>query len=421
MPMLLHRRLIAISLGLYFVATWCSMAGMEIFGWLTFALTISYVLRPAAEIKSRDIAPFTPWKACIALLVITILGVAVNAVNPEVVYDIGSQRWMVLLFSSSLAIALVPPGRRGYRFFLIFISITACYAIFQSATGIDLTRPGSHRAVQPLDGMHAPWRSAGWFGSPLQYGYIAGMHFCLPLAMVLLLRKKREGWLFWGSLAAVVLVGASILTTFTRGAWIAVAAAALVMAWVAAPRLASYIAIGGTAVAAALALTFETVRTRLFQIVDPNHFSNNERLFLWRANWEMFKDYPILGLGYSENENRAGEYVARLGKPDAFTGHAHNNYLQFLSGTGLSGLLTYLFIIGFMIWITYRLWKHLPESALWPRAIALGALGAQVLLHVGGLTECNFKAGATNHNFMMVWALAIAFSYRQLRHKDPSL
>lgn len=417
----LHRRLIAISLGFYFVATWCSMAGMEVFGWFTFLLTMSYVLRPQSEIKPREIAPYIPWKACLTLLVITILGVAINAKDPEVVYDIGSQRWMLLLASSSLAIALCPPGRKGYRFFLIFISLTACYAIFQSMTGIDLMRPGSHRAVQPLDGMEAPWRSAGWFGSPLQYGYIAGMHVCLPLALVLLNYRRRQGWIFWGSLTAVALVGASILTTFTRGAWIALACAWIAMAFIAAPKIAGAFVVGGGFLIGALTKFSESFSDRLHEIFDIHHFSNAERLFLWKANWEMFKDYPLLGLGYSENENRAGEYVARLGRPDAFTGHAHNNYLQFLSGTGITGLLTYLFIIGFMMTITYRLWKSLPADALWPRAIALAAIGAQIHLHVGGFTECNFKTGTTNHNVMIVWALVIAMWTLHQRNKHPGL
>lgn len=417
MPLDLHRRALAISLGLYFVATWCSMAGMEIFGWLTFALSAAYAVRTWPQ--ARELDPYLPWKSCLVLLLITILGVAINAQNPEVVYDIGSQRWMLLLATTSFALTIAPPGRRGYRFFLIFISVTAVYALFQCATGIDIMRPGSHRAVQPLFEMKAPWRNAGWFGSPLQYGYIAGMHVCLPLAFVLLTRARRTK-LWWGSLIAVVLVGASIITTFTRGAWIAMACAWFVMALLAAPRVAAAIAGAGALLIAIASAASETFRERLSTLINPTYSSNAERWFLWKANWEMFKDYPILGLGYSENENRAKEYVARMGQPDAFTGHAHNNYLQFLSGTGITGLLTYLFIITFMMVITYKLWRKLPQDAVWPRAIALAAIGAQIHLHVGGFTECNFKAGATNHNFMMVWALVIAMSVLLARRKTPS-
>jgi O-antigen ligase len=275
-------------------------------------------------------------------------------------------------------------------------------------------RPGSHRAVQPLDfgpGISL-WRTAGFFGSPLQYGYIAGQHVCLPLAMALLLwqNSKTKGWLFWGSVAAYCLVSISLITTFTRGAWLAMGVAHLTVAFIVARRLAGVLLGAGGAALAVMFLTVSTFRARVLTFFDPNYSSNSERWFLWKANFEMFKDYPILGIGYQENETRAGEYVARLGKPDAFTGHAHSNYIQMLAGTGITGFVTYLFLISFMLWLTWRLWKRLPQDLLWPRAIALAALGAQIQLHIGGFTECNFKAGATNHNFMVVWALVISLS-----------
>lgn len=413
MTPLFHRRLIAISLGIYFIATWCTMAGMEIFGWLTFLLTVTYALRKEGRAQALEIANVMPWKICLSLLAITIIGLLVNGTpNTNTIFDIGAQRWIFLLASGSLAMTLCFPTLKGYRVFLIFTSITAVYALVQCATGIDLVRPGEHRAVQPLFGMHAPWRSAGWFGLPLHYAYIAGQHVCLPFAMVLLTYRTRKssGWLFWGSLGAALLIAASIGTTFTRGAWISVSAAFFVMALIAAPRIAIGLVIAGIAGTGLLMSIWETFRLRMLTLIDPTYFSNSERVFLWKANLEMFKDYPFFGIGYLENENRAGEYVTRMGHPDAFTGHAHSNYLQFLSGTGLTGFLTYLTLIIFMMWLTWRLWKSLPKDALWPRAIALGAIGAQVSLHVGGFTECNFKAGSTNHNFMVVWALVIALT-----------
>jgi O-antigen ligase len=138
--------------------------------------------------------------------------------------------------------------------------------------------------------------------------------------------------------------------------------------------------------------------------------SNSDRLFLWKMNLEMFKEYPILGIGYGENESRAGEWAARMGNPEAFTGHAHNNYLQWLAGTGALGFAAYMFFIGFFLYLTVRLWKRLPKELYWARAMTLAALGAQIHLHIGGFTECNFKAGATNHNLMLVLGLVASMS-----------
>jgi O-antigen ligase len=389
---------------------------MEIFSWLTFAATASFVFRRYQEpFAARDFDPYIPWKTCIALFVITVLGNVINGTpDTDKVYSIGSQRWFLLFFSTSFALALWPPKLKGYRFFLIFTSITAVYAISQSFTGYDVLRPGSHRAVWPLD-LEATtklWRSSGLMGSPLQYAYNAGMYACIALAAALLSFNKRKeaGWFFWGSALAFVLIALSLVTTFTRGVWIAMALAWIAMAWIVARPLAFGLIGSGAAAAIALFFTVDQFRVRVLSLFNMGYQSNSDRMFLWKLNWQMFQEYPILGIGYQQNEARSGEYVARMGLPDAFTGHAHNNYLQMLAGTGITGFAAYMFIIGFMLWVNWRLWKKIPENLIWARTIVLGALGAQILLHIGGFTECNFKTGTTNHNFMMIWGLLASMS-----------
>ncbi|RYZ77742.1 MAG: O-antigen ligase domain-containing protein [Proteobacteria bacterium] len=408
-----HRFAIKVFLAIYIIATWTSVAGMEVFGWTTALLTFSYLLRKPEADRGllKAVTDFYPWKICLALFLTVVLGLLINGL-PTADYrtGIGSQRYMLMLLSLTCALSLWPPTLKGYKVFVSVTALIAVYGIFQSITGIDLRQPGSHKAVQPLMGMHAPWRTAGFFGLPLHYAYIAGQWVCLTLAMSLLTFKNRKsaGWLFWGSLAATVFIGASIITSFTRGAWIAMAVAWLTIAWIAAPRLALGLLGSGLAAGALLFATFETFRVRLMSLFDFQYSSNSERLFLWRANFEMFRDYPILGVGNTENEARAREYVTKLGRPDHFTGHAHNNYIQMLSGTGAIGFTLYMALISYMLWLTWRLWQMLPADKLWLRAIALGALGAQIHIHVGGFTEANFKALPTNHNLMVVWALVLS-------------
>lgn len=394
------------------------MAGMEIFGWSTFLLSCILVLgfkSVPGEISPKELKDYLPWKACVALLIITIIGNLVNG-TPETdkIYSIGSHRWILLFFAISYMLAIFPPSIKGYRVFLVFCAITAVYAAAQAFTGYDFLRPGSNRAVWPL-GMskESPiWRSSGWFGSPLQYGYNAGMYACIALscASVYFEERRKSRWMFWGSLFVFLLVALSVITTFTRGAWIALALASLSIVFLAIPKMAAAVTGSGALFLSLLFAFQENFRIRVLSIFAMDYSSNSERLFLWRANWEMFKDYPIFGIGYQQNEARAGEYVARLGSPNSFTGHAHNNYLQMLAGTGITGFLSYMFIIGFMLWLNWRLIKHIPKDLLWPRALAIGCLGAQILLHVGGLTECNFKTGTTNHNFMIVWSLVVSMS-----------
>lgn len=426
MPALqLHARALKTALILYIISSWCSMAGLEIFGWLTFVLAISYWIRDQS-IAPQDFFSVFPWKLFLSLLAIVSLGLAVNALpGTDYLFAIGTQRYMILLIGIVVAFLYSFPNARGYRLFLIVISLLALYAIFQSLTGIDLLRPGSDRAVQPMGdaaGTLRYWRAAGPWGSPMQYAYITGLHICLPLAVILLgLEKKSKisKRYFWSAIAVFALVATGILVTYVRGAYIAFVVAILGMTYLIRPRLSLIASAAMASVVSALFILNNSFRARLLNALDMTSFSNASRITMWKINWEIFKDYPVLGIGYHQNEVRAREYAVKIGDPNAFlAGHAHSNYLQMLSGTGALGFLTYMAIISFMLWLTLKLWKSLKLDQLWCRAIVLACFGAQIYLHVGGLTECNFKAGATQHNFMIVWAMVIALAIR-LRAKQP--
>lgn len=415
-----HRQAIYITLILYMISTWTSMAGMEIFGWLTFVLAISYGLRGAhtsssateQDIVLKEALSYLPWRTMVAIYAITIIGILVNGTpDADYNYALGHPRWIFLLLSGTYALALFPPSLKGYRVFLVITSVIAVYAIFQSFTGIDLLRPGSNRAVQGLDvksGLQL-WRSAGLFGSPMGYVYIAGMYACLPLAVALTFpQEARRLKLF--SLTAFTLIAVSLVTTYVRGAWIAMALSFLTIAWLANRKLFYWGLGAGTAAFTALFVSLVQFRERFLSLFDFQYTSNSDRLLLWKMNLQMWQDYPILGIGWGENETRAREYITTMGYPEAFTGHAHNNYLEALAGTGLLGLMAFLFFIGFFFWLTWRLWKRLPQDLYWARALTLACLGAQIHLHIGGFTECNFKAGATSHNLMIVLALVASMS-----------
>src|SRR5206468_1777859 len=111
---------------------------------------------------------------------------------------------------------------------------------------------------------------------------------------------------------------------------------------------------------------------------DRGYYSNEDRRNVWKANIAMFKDHIWTGIGAGQNEERLDEYYKKLGIESTFGGHAHNNYIQMLSTTGLLGFFFYmLFILSFLL-MTHRLWGDIPETHFWHRVVALGALGAQI-------------------------------------------
>lgn len=78
--------------------------------------------------------------------------------------------------------------------------------------------------------------------------------------------------------------------------------------------------------------------------------SNVERLNRWKCAWRMFLEKPLLGFGPGTYQFFYGEYQVRsdLNYHSTYSGdkgHAHSEYLNYLSETGLPGLLIFVGIL----------------------------------------------------------------------------
>ena len=78
--------------------------------------------------------------------------------------------------------------------------------------------------------------------------------------------------------------------------------------------------------------------SRIFKPLDLK--TNNDRVALYQAAWYAFKERPWTGLGFRNFEPHSSRIKKKHGLADAdFSGHAHNNFGEFLAGTGFLGFL----------------------------------------------------------------------------------
>ena len=292
-------------------------------------------------------------------------------------------------------------------------TIVALHGIQMYFSGWDFIRNRpAHYFVS--EGGHA--RACGFFTMPTNFAHAANMTMCFPVA-ALLLKWSSSQRVRAFLLLTTALLGLAVYLSFTRGAWIALFFALTVLAALVNKKLAVVGVFSVLAAAGGLYLTNKSMQDRAATLVNPDFASNAERLDLWRANVQMFKEYPIFGLGLNDNERRSEEYNAKVGNKLNKVGNAHNTYLQFLSGTGLLGLVAYLAFMGFYFLLSFRLWKLVPADRIWHRTLILGAIGAQVAMHLGGLTDCNFKNLHVNHQFITILAL---LSYLRFVYIKPA-
>ena len=221
----------------------------------------------------------------------------------------------------------------------------------------------------------------------------------LALAVAL---KTRERGLRWGAAIATFLTGLALFLTNTRGSWLGFFFALLLILWYTRRRWL-------WAVPVVLVLGYLLVppaqKARVRGFFSPKWESNANRLMWWRTGVEIFKHYPIVGIGDVGTEKMYRRYQR---SPDEQpVGHMHNIFLHIavtLGVVGLSAFVAMLVIMGRFLWRTF---KRLREDDL-SSGVALGAFAVFVAFLVNGLFEWNFGDAEVVTAFWFVVGLAVA-------------
>ncbi len=231
------------------------------------------------------------------------------------------------------------------------------------------------------------------------------------------------------SWASFAIMSAAIIMSWSRGAWIGVGAALLVVTvvrsrralttlLVAAVLIAYAIAAGGARyVPGSLAERFAGLLPYVSGVdvtrVDINdaNWAVIERTAHWLAAVGMFADHPWLGVGIGNYSVAYADYA--LGRWRDPLGHAHNYYLNVAAEAGLCGLVAYLALFAAAIahaWRAFRRSAAQSEGGLfgfWP-AVALGGLGVLVHLSVHSLFDNLYVHSMNVQLGMALGLLAIA-------------
>lgn len=166
---------------------------------------------------------------------------------------------------------------------------------------------------------------------------------CMAIPYPFFLAQKR-GMRIGARLALIALtlvLLAGIVSTHSRGGFIGLACIVLYVIYLSRNRIRN-LAICLVLGAVAFLFVPDSYVERVGSITDTEDTSRNERLTSWRIGWQMFLDYPILGVGPSNYAWRSGEYhVAlpdyELGDPILAGRAAHSLYFALLPEYGLVG------------------------------------------------------------------------------------
>lgn len=97
--------------------------------------------------------------------------------------------------------------------------------------------------------------------------------------------------------------------------------------------------------------------------------SNRERINRWKCAVRMFKDKPVFGFGPGTYQFFYGQYqvrneMTRISTYNGTKGHAHSEYLNYLSETGIFGLIIFSLMVFFVISMALNIYKRTKDKQI---------------------------------------------------------
>jgi O-antigen ligase len=266
-------------------------------------------------------------------------------------------------------------------------------------------------------------RAGGMFGHSMPFAHTMGPAtlFLLFVGIKKALEKNQKT--IWRSVYFLgpILASALVVLSFTRGVWIGFAAALLFCAALLGRKVFATSIVSLVLAGAILFYGSDRIQNRVMGKTSAESTSNNERLEFWKANFAIFKDYPVFGIGYSQNNVHVEEYLKKAGV-EWLTGgaHAHNQYIHFLAGTGSLGLACFL---AFLLLVFYPIFMAIlklrtqkaPSDHYY---LLMGILAGMICFVIGALTESNFSIAKNRFVFLFIAAIGYAISTQWTQQKS---
>jgi len=211
-------------------------------------------------------------------------------------------------------------------------------------------------------------------GNPNDFAAMANLF--VPIAFYLML-ERRPGWERLLCLVCLLSTLGGIIVCASRGGFLGLAAAILLMVWHSARPLRNLAIVAALLIPLALA-PFSPLH-RLLRPTRSDQESTEIRMELWRSGLRMIRVHPLLGVGLGNFKLMSSDY----GGPELKkAGMAHNTYIEVAAETGIPGLIAFLAILYFSFRTLERIRRHTGRAG--PALLGKAASGMQA-----GLLGCS--------------------------------
>jgi O-antigen ligase len=195
---------------------------------------------------------------------------------------------------------------------------------------------------------------------------------------------------YWALLIPLTWCIDSLRTTFSRGAALALIAAALIMILRRNKLVFILVAIAAIMIGVQtkeiklpysifgrMSNTYEADRPG-DTMTDKLDTSARTRLIIWGGAVEMIRDHPFFGVGYGRFPDEIGKY-----RPEVTDMDPHNNFLKIGAELGIPGLVAFVILLFVCLWKGWRCYRRVDDPLL--KAILLGYCGSVMALMIANI------------------------------------
>ena len=253
--------------------------------------------------------------------------------------------------------------------------LVAVYGLYQYVVGFDIS------ATQWVDGEQFPELKTRVFSTLENPNLLAGylvMMMALASGMAFAARSWKDKGLLLGLTA---LFGLCLVYTYSRGAWLSVAAVVAIYGWLHNRRIFWIFCL----LPLGLLVAQDSILARLTSILNPTDTSSTLRIALWESTIAMIMDNPFSGIGWGAYWMVYPEYDFFINDGHTKIFHAHNMYLNIAAEIGLPGFVAFLTVMYGHWRKARRVLKETKDT--WLAGLLLGLLAALGGLFFNGLTD----------------------------------
>ena len=204
----------------------------------------------------------------------------------------------------------------------------------------------------------------------------------------------------------VLMMAAALLASFSRGGILAFVFSSLFFAAITCRRRSLkqktwLLALLAAVIFAAVVLASWDRLEKRFADLEQDHVS---RLGVWTDSIGIVRDYPVLGTGLGTFKNAYMRYQTTM--PRLLFDHAHNDYVEMLTDTGVVGFLLGAGMALVFFRNTFRRWRQ--KRSMFGKCIGAGGLASFVAIALHSFTDFNLHIPANALLFAVISAITYA-------------